>query len=180
MEMRRSIYTGLVAMVLLAAAAPAADAKPVKWKRNGHLYEVLFVKAGVTWQEAQSRVQKRGCGWYLATITSAAENNFVFKLARQKKPAVFDAVGGSGPWIGGLQPSGSPEPAGGWSWITGEPFQYTNWNPGEPNNSGDEGYINTYRNGTWNDTKATDRLQGLIIEFDKARQRQCQMDDSSD
>jgi hypothetical protein len=175
--MRRLIVVGLAVLALVSAAAPEASAKPVKWKRNGHLYEVLFVKAGVSWTEAQQRAVRRGCGWYLVTITSAAENRFVFDLARHKKPAVFDSVGGHGPWIGGLQPTGSPEPAGGWSWVTGEPFKYVNWNPGEPNNSGDEQYINTYRNGTWNDNDDTDKVQGFIIEFDKKREQQCEMED---
>jgi hypothetical protein len=33
-------------------------------------------------------------------------------------------------WIGGFQNLASPsysEPAGGWEWVTGEPWVYTNW-----------------------------------------------------
>ena len=33
------------------------------------------------------------------------------------------------------QPPGSPEPAGGWIWVSGEPVTYTNWIAGEPNNN---------------------------------------------
>ncbi len=167
--MRRSLLLGLVSLATLTAFAPEAGAAPTRWARNGHLYEVLFVRVGVTWPEARRLARRRGCGWDLVTITSAAENDFVFGLARRKVPAVFDAEGGSGPWLGGVQPTGSPEPAGGWRWVTAEPFRYTNWNPGEPNDSGGEKHMNSYRSGTWNDAKATDRLQGYIAE----RHRRC-------
>jgi hypothetical protein len=33
------------------------------------------------------------------------------------------------------------EPDGGWQWVTGEAFSYTNWRLGEPNNNGDENRI---------------------------------------
>jgi hypothetical protein len=32
-----------------------------------------------------------------------------------------------GPWIGGYQDSNASEPEGGWNWVTGEPWIYTNW-----------------------------------------------------
>ncbi|MCP3921439.1 MAG: hypothetical protein GY714_02520 [Desulfobacterales bacterium] len=32
-----------------------------------------------------------------------------------------------GPFIGGYQPPGSSEPSGGWSWLSGEKWRYTNW-----------------------------------------------------
>ena len=39
-------------------------------------------------------------------------------------------------YLGGIQSPGGDEPAGGWQWVTGEPWVYTNWGPtGEPNNS---------------------------------------------
>ena len=39
-----------------------------------------------------------------------------------------------GLWIGLYQLPVSPEPDGGWVWISGDPVTYTNWAPGEPNN----------------------------------------------
>lgn len=38
-------------------------------------------------------------------------------------------------WVGGFQQPGSIEPGAGWSWVTGEPFSYTYWGGGEPNNA---------------------------------------------
>src|SRR5215216_4699575 len=50
-----------------------------------------------------------------------------------------------GPWLGGLQPPGSIEPAGGWMWHTGEPFSFLGWNTGEPNNNaGNEDRIDLF------------------------------------
>ncbi|RZO56772.1 MAG: hypothetical protein EVA77_01850 [Phycisphaeraceae bacterium] len=42
--------------------------------------------------------------------------------------------GSRGPWLGGIQPAGSSEPDGGWSWSNGDAFDFTGWLEGEPNN----------------------------------------------
>lgn len=62
-------------------------------------------------------------------------------------------------------PFGSSEPAGGWSWITGEAFSYSNWGGSEPNNSfGTEDRI-TSTTGGWNDLTSTDSRGGFLVEF---------------
>jgi len=103
-------------------------------------------------------------GGYLATITSAEENAFVYGLA-SANPSFWRLMlwGGDyalGPWLGGVQPPGSTEPAGGWQWVTGEAWSYTDWQPatGEPNNQGDEDRLHLYRiNGVigWNDVSGS-------------------------
>ena len=48
-------------------------------------------------------------------------------------------LGGRGAewWIGGFQdPITEPDPAAGWTWVTGEPFLYAHWSSGEPNDGG--------------------------------------------
>jgi hypothetical protein len=68
-----------------------------------------------------------GYSGHLATITSAGENEFIvsnFPIAYYK-----------GYWLGGFQPLGSEEPAGGWQWVTGESWDYTFWAAGEPSNA---------------------------------------------
>ncbi|MEP7274673.1 MAG: C-type lectin domain-containing protein, partial [Acidobacteriota bacterium] len=65
------------------------------------------------WDEAQAAAVARG--GYLATILSDAENTFVFNLVND--PAYWRDDLPFGPWIGGYQPPGSPEPAGGWTWV---------------------------------------------------------------
>ncbi len=102
---------------------------------NDHYYESVAVPAGITWDAASAAATNRG--GYLATITSAEENEIVFELIK-RRPEIWAPMttGHSwGPWIGGVQPPGSIEPGGGWTWITGEPFTYTHWRTNEPNNA---------------------------------------------
>lgn len=107
---------------------------------NGHRYEVITESAPLRWPDARDAATARG--GYLATITSAEENAFLFAL-----------VGTAHTWLGAYQPPASPEPDGGWSWVTGEQFQFTNWEPSEPNNlAGQEHYLELSGvSGRWND-----------------------------
>lgn len=77
----------------------------------------------LSWEGAKALAEEQG--GYLATITSADEQNWI-----------WSNLGGTAmlhSWLGGFQPPGSPEPGGNWQWVTGEPWSYTNWAPGEPN-----------------------------------------------
>src|SRR5262249_13112254 len=75
-------------------------------------------------------------------------------------------------WIG-LTDQGR---AGNWTWMTGEPFAYSNWAAGEPNNPGTEDWVG-YTNGespawSWNNFEMNDygsgALYGFIVEFNPA------------
>ena len=115
----------------------------------------------------------RGCVGHLATITSAAENAFIVTNMPQATQLAAGSGLGGGYWIGGFQPSGSAEPAGGWAWVTGEPFGgYTNWGGAEPNNSGGAedsmqflGDWSATEQTTWNDEPGV-RLYGYVVEYD--------------
>jgi hypothetical protein len=171
-------------VLLLLLPAGMTVAAPVGWTDsdgNTHYYELI--NADVTWNQARSQANAMSYnGWqgHLATVTSAAENLFL----------TADLGGGETEnllhyhWIGGFQPSGSPEPGGGWSWVTGEPFAYNNWGGEknddgtitrwEPNNSfGTEDRI-VYDGGflpdgkCWNDLTGdpTWTTSGYIVEYD--------------
>jgi hypothetical protein len=173
-ELRTVVSVGFALLALQSVAGWRVLAEPVRWSGNGHLYEVRHDPAGLSWPQALLRSQALGCGWYLVTITSKAENDFVFGLAAER-PEVFDAAGGSGPWLGAFQKNALDEPAGNYRWVTEEPFAYANWNPGEPNNSGDEAFVNSHRRGTWNDAagRYAVTVKGFIVEFDEARRAAC-------
>jgi hypothetical protein len=109
-------------------------AGPFYYAGTGHYYEAFT--GNLTWQEAKTEAEGRsynGASGRLTTITSAEENAFV-------SGTVLPSVSEFKFWIGGFQPDGSAEPNGGWEWVTGESFAYTNWYldqyPPEPSNQG--------------------------------------------
>jgi hypothetical protein len=96
---------------------------------NGHYYRLVRTKS--TWDEARLAATNEtllGFSGHLATITSAQEQSFI-QSAFDTFSSPFVPMG-EGVWLGGFQPAGSPEPAGNWEWVTGEPFVYANWQPG--------------------------------------------------
>ena len=97
---------------------------------NGHWYKAVLLPTGVTWEETAAMAQREG--GYLATILSEAEERFVFRLVNA--PEFFTADHGSGPALGGFQQDGAPEPDGGWCWLNGGQWNYSNWLRTEPNN----------------------------------------------
>lgn len=114
----------------LGPSGPNSYLWPIAAGGNGHVYEPVLVPAGVTWNTAFAAAE--AAGGVLATVTDAAENAFVFSLVGGSSQFWN---GGWGPWLGGFQPLGSAEPAGGWRWVTSEPWTYASWASGEPNNN---------------------------------------------
>jgi hypothetical protein len=96
----------------------------------------------------------------LATLTSAEENLWVWETFGH--PVLY--------WLGAVQPPGSPEPAGGWTWVSGEPWSYENWSDGEPNNAnGNESATHFFHwavAGEWNDCNPDTDFPGYIVEYD--------------
>jgi hypothetical protein len=157
----------------IVALCSSAHAAPEQWAGNNHWYEAVYVgPQGINWTDAQNAAG--GAGGHLATITSDGENAFVFGLA-DANPLLWytDGFGNSiGPWLGGYQPAGSPEPGGGWTWdVTGEAWVYENWAGPEPNNSGGtEHYLELFgvgpvRAATWNDLSHDVPVRGYILEI---------------
>lgn len=171
------VSTGVAVFFYLHGGPEGASAGWTRWEKsaggNGHSYKAVTVGAAVTWTEAEELAREQG--GYLATITSAAENEFVFGLVNA--PEFFNTQYGAGPALGGFQQDGAAEPAGGWTWLTGEPWDYSNWKPGEPNNGrareGTEDRVAFYSGisrtpaATWNDTHRTDRnnlMAAYVVE----------------
>jgi hypothetical protein len=137
---------------------------------NGHWYKAVASSNSITWTEADQLA--RAQGGYLATITSAAENDFVFNLVNAPE---FFWNNGKGPLLGGFQQDRAPEPDGGWCWVSGDPWNYSNWHPTEPNNgrhpTGTEDRLQFYSGiprtpgATWNDVNRNDtETGGYVIE----------------
>jgi hypothetical protein len=117
-----------------AAAMVAPPAGWLQWEvargGNDHWYGI-YRKAG-DWQLAQTAAQAFSTKAYLATVTSDAEQQFLATtfFAGADRLSVF--------WLGGTTPTHDRL----FTWITGEPFVYTHWKSGEPNNwSGAEYFL---------------------------------------
>lgn len=111
---------------------------------NDHWYEVITAPA--TWQAARDYAVDRG--GYLATITSVEENNFIQSLIPD----------GANPFIGGYIDNAGPH------WVTAEPFDFANWDPGEPNGPGADAIQFLRSTGTWNDSLSTD-TNAFVVEY---------------
>jgi hypothetical protein len=136
--------------------------------QNGHAYLAVATPTAIPWAIAKSAAELRG--GHLATITSVEENVFVFGLVRNR-PDLFEPGSHLGPWLGGTH-TGADATAG-WSWVTGETWDYTDWDPGQPdNNGGQEDSLHYFpstdeNQPTWNDSPhGTDYVHGYVIEFE--------------
>ena len=155
----------------------SANTEPVFNPANEHHYDVVAVGAALTFEEARIQAGSMthvGLPGHLVTITSQAEQDFI------------NAAFGTHPdqplqgqfYIGAFQPPpfenpGGPDPSGageGWEWVTGEPFVFTNWLSGEPNDctcQGADEDIIELKNGFWNDIDSP-LGGGFIVEFESA------------
>ena len=125
---------------------------------NGSYYKVY--NTIMSWHEAKEYAE--ALGGHLATINSQDEQSFIESLIQGEYKQEY--------WLGGTDEVQEGE----WVWVTGEPFTFTNWASGEPNNSGGiEHYliiINTWSNlnlfGLWNDGTADGSNSiGFIVEW---------------
>lgn len=95
---------------------------------NGHSYAIVDYP-GETWDSAGADLATLLPGFYLATITSAEEQEFITGLY------FWNSIGEL--WLGGVQvPITETDAAAGWTWVTGEAWDYANWADGEPNDAG--------------------------------------------
>ena len=116
---------------------------------NDHKYYIA--QQWIRWTEAKEIAAN--LGGYLLTIDSEAENNWVKNNLGDYKWDTY--------WLG----YSDAAEEGTFVWDNGSSSTYTNWNNGEPNNSGDEDYATFYGyQGTWNDLGANDGRY-FIIEF---------------
>ncbi len=152
---------------------------------TGHFYE--YVSTLRNWVDAKTHAATQsyfGRQGYLATSTSAAENNFVWKIMTQdvwvggtydynelisagitayanQAAAIGKAYWVTGPERGTFISSGLTTPVA-------QNGQYMNWTTGEPNNynNTNEYYIQLYSSnqGLWNDLPISSTL-GALIEY---------------
>jgi Ca2+-binding RTX toxin-like protein len=169
MRGRLYIFVSVLSIGILLCGIPSTSGAPVFNPANGHYYDVIG-DTNITWTAAKLAAETsnfQGLQGHLATITSQEEQDFLVNAF---------GIDGLGPrWLGGYQDTTAPdylEPAGGWKWITGEAWSYTNWLSGEPNDGAGEGGENWLQiRGDippfWNDGLNTPEFAiGYIIEYE--------------
>jgi hypothetical protein len=164
--MNTRLLSQTLGLGLLLTAAASASAQTARGA-NGHFYTLVSAPR-IIWADARdAAAASLRCGQpgHLVTITSQEEQNFLV------------GAFGAGPlgtkWLGAFQPI-STAIATGWEWVTGEPFSFAQWNPGEPNNGnyGPLGYEDAavfWTGGKWNDAPSLYPhygAGGYVIEWD--------------
>jgi hypothetical protein len=154
---KKAVILVLFSVMLFGLPVCAAIFNP----NNGHYYE--RIDKDITWTAAKSEAEGMtfmDVHGHLATITSNAENSWI--VENLGGPLTLDH------WLGGYLYDGK------WTWVTGEPWGYTNWWPGEPNNltgwesvlEFDDAEGNPPDPGFWNDFDVRAGEDGYIVEFD--------------
>ena len=111
---------------------------------NGHSY--YRSTGSAYWLDAKANCV--AMGGHLVTVTTSGENAFIYNL-----------------WPSGWIGLTDEVTEGTWKWVTGETYSYTSWNPGEPNNAGNEDYVQFVGAGKWNDLPNNYSLP-YVLEFE--------------
>ena len=167
----KSFGTAIAAVALLVGLAGASPEPWVHPDGSIHYYDAISTPSGLNWNFAWDSAL--GHGGYLATITSQAENNFIFHLVDSSRYWYTRPGTGklAGPWLGGTQDFGSHEPDSGWHWVTTESMNYRHWTPGQPDNNGNENALHFgesagVRVPTWDDLSSLDdSIRGFVREL---------------
>lgn len=126
------------------------NGQPSTLEFNGHYYK--FFSNKMKWHDAKAYCES--IGGHLVTISSMEENDFVVSICTELIQL-------------GLT---DEEVEGEWKWVTGEPYTFSNFDPGEPNNQGDEdyAYISNLGHGRWGDGHLARENWAFVCEWDSA------------
>jgi len=135
---------------------PFAMRKLQIWRNRSY----LFVKQYATWRDAKSRCEK--LGGHLVTITSEDEQRFITKKYMQSDDKRISIS----IWTGGTD----YHKPGKWEWITDEPWEYTAWLEGQPDQAGGQEHwvemVADKKGVGWNDNRA-EHVSQFICEWEK-------------
>jgi len=126
-------------------SADSCDSCYIDWY-DDHAY--LFCPYDVSWYYGEYYCD---FGEYtLVSVESQGENDFLYDIIED-----FEDAGYTRNWWMAYTDQGSE---GSWYWYNGSSGTYTNWESGEPNNSGNEdcGELGRFGDGKWNDDRCSD------------------------
>jgi|GEM_PF-3036161 len=115
------------------------------WEYEGYCY-LTFSEAPATPEDAEAACVSLGLGAHLVTVTSDAENAFVFGISGSGWAIGYNDIATEGTFV----------------WFSGASSDYTSWGGIEPNNSGGSDGpgedCTFYRSdGNWNDARCTNK-----------------------
>ena len=124
---------------------------------NAHCYIEAGPKS--SWNDAFTACANSG--GYLATLTSLAENDFVWGILDDVDPTAGDH---DARWIGLTDKTTE----GKFLWVSGEAFSFESWATGEPNNQngGEDCAELRYEYNEWNDESCTSDTRYFVCEYD--------------
>jgi hypothetical protein len=148
-----------------------------------HFYETI--SSSGNWSSAKSKAALRsyyGKVGYLATMQSAAENNFIWKIMNSAAwMGASDDFAQINAAVGSTKYANQSASEQKWTWVTGPEAgtqfsnhrtkisgQYSNWNGGEPNNSGRSEHVGQFyssNGGRWNDLNISGSLSNYLVEY---------------
>ncbi len=150
--MTRPWRIALLLGLFLPPHAEATTIGPVTNPANGHAYYVTHDL--LTW--AAGEAWATGLGGHLVTINDAAENAWILGNF---------ALENDWYWTGGSDAAVEET----FAWVSGDPWAYSNWTPGEPDDDAGIGgggdFVVIFRKtGQWLDTRGEIPLAGAIAE----------------
>lgn len=114
---------------------------------NGHPYTMLGAS-----DIAAAQAVAQSMGGHLVTISDLAENSWILSQFGNVSGVTNDF------WLG----YNDVQSEGNFQWMNQEVTGYENWASGEPNNSGNEDYVQMTTAGQWNDTTGIVMGHGII------------------
>jgi len=119
----------------VAAEGDASCSGPHLRTRNGHCYR-FEQQVELMWRPAESDCVT--WGGHLIGVNDADEQTFVRAVIDDE---LGPDAGQRGVWIGLNDLDAS---RGDWKWTTGDPFQFANWGPGEPETAAGKDCVYVY------------------------------------
>jgi hypothetical protein len=152
-EISSSLANEIATSTNAASLPPTATSTPdlrIKNPANNHFY--LFVEENKSWHDARDYCEEQG--GYLASVQDTAENLFIYSLTNGNS------------WLGATD----EVLEGHWVWDSLEPWDYSNWLIGQPDNSeGEEHYLEFFGDdfpSQWNDVNdAPDVIRPFVCEW---------------
>jgi hypothetical protein len=143
-----------------------AEARVFRVRNDGNGNAYQYIVGGRSWVASNNQVQNDillGVQGYLATIHSIGENDFVTGLVTDFCPNVDrEGTCKSQGWIGLTFNS----TANAWEWVTGENFDYDNWEEGFPSSRNNHDHVEINPTGFWrNINGARSTNDGYVVEW---------------